>query len=170
MKRASLLIAALLAFSLPGASCKKKEQAPAPPPMREGMPGQPGMPHGPMEGGPEKKIVVPDDVRAGWKAVKIEVEYKEKKARKEFEVPLNSEFPVPDSDLVLKTGAFLPHFSMAADQITSMSNKPENPACNLEVTEKGKPVFKGWLFAKFPEVHPLSHEKYGLKLLEGIKK
>ncbi len=170
MKRMPLLIAALLVIPLAGASCKKKEQPPAPPPIKEGMPGLPGAPHGPMGGGTEKKIVVPDDVKAAWKAVKVEVEFKEKKTRKAFTVPLHSEFPVPESDLVLKTGAFLPHFSMAADQITSNSNNPENPACNIEVMVKGNQVFKGWLFGKFPDVHPFQHDRYGVKLVEGIRK
>ena len=170
MKRMSLLIAALLVISLAGASCKEKEQPPVPPPMKEGMPGQPGAPHGQMGGGPEKKVIVSEEVKGAWKAVKIEVEFKEKKTRKAFTVPLNSEFQVPDSDLVLKTGAFLPHFAMTADQITSNSNNLENPACNIEVLVKGTQVFKGWLFGKFPDVHPFQHDRYGVKLVEGIRK
>jgi hypothetical protein len=26
------------------------------------------------------------------------------------------------------------------------------------------------LFSKFPAVHPLTHDKYGMALLEGVKK
>jgi hypothetical protein len=169
MKRLALVFAALLLIPLAGASCKKKEQPP-PPPVQGGMPGQPGSPHGPMEGGPEKKVVVPDDVKAAWKAVKVEVEFKEKKTKKEFTVPVLSEYKVPDTDLVLNVGDFLPHFSMTAEQITSSSNNPENPACNIEVLEGGKQVFKGWLFARFPDVHPFQHDKFAVKLLEGVKK
>ncbi len=98
------------------------------------------------------------------------MEFKEKKTSQQFTIPLNSEFKVPDTDLTLKTGSFLPNFSMAADQITSSSNEPENPACNIEVLEKGDQVFKGWLFSKFPDVHPFEHGSYGVKLLEGVKK
>lgn len=170
MKRIALLTAALLMFTLAITACKKKETPPPPPPMPgQGMPGQPGsMP--PMGGGPEKTIVVPDSVKGSWKAVKIEVEYKEKKSKKQFTVPLASEFKVPDSDLVIKTGAFLPHFTMAADAITSSSNNPENPAARIEVFQNQKEIFHGWLFAKFPAVHPFQHDKYGVTLVEGIKK
>jgi len=167
MKRMSLIFAALLVIALAGASCQKKEQTPVPSPTQGGVPGQPGVP---MGGGPEKTVVVPEEVKTAWKAVKIEVEFKESKTRKEFTIPLNSEFPIPDTDLVVKTGDFLPHFSMTADQITSASNDLSNPACNIEIEENGKQVFKGWLFAKFPDVHAFQHDKISVKLLEGVKK
>ncbi len=170
MKRLSLMFAALLVIPLAGASCKKNEPPPSPPPMQQGTPGQPGAPHGTIGGGPEKNVLIPEDVKASWKAVKVQVDFKEKKTTKEFTVPLNSEFPVPDSDLTLKTGAFLPHFAMTADQITSNSNNLENPACSIEILVKGNQVFKGWLFTKFPDVHPFQHDMYGVKLVEGIKK
>jgi hypothetical protein len=178
MKKVTLLVTALLVVALAGTGCKKKE--PPPPPMppqgapgMPGMPGAPGMPGSPHgEGAPpvEKKVVVPDAVKAAWKAVKVEVEYKEKKSKKQYTVPLNSEFKIPDSDLTLKVGNFLPHFAMSADQITSGSNNPENPAAQIEVFQGGKEVFHGWLFSKFPAVHPFQNDKYGLALLEGIKK
>jgi len=167
MKRLSLAFAALLVISLAGTSCKKKEKPPLPPPQQAGMP---AAPHGPMEGGQEKKVVVPEEIQTAWKAVKIEVELKEKKSKKEFTVPLNSEFKVPDTDLTLKVGAFLPHFSMTADQITSSSNDPVNPACNIEILVGEKKSFEGWLFAKFPDVHPFQNDRYGVKLLEGTRK
>jgi hypothetical protein len=174
MKKIALLTVALLVFALALSACKKKEQAPPPPMPGQGMPGQemPGQ-HGgmaPMGGGPEKKVVVPDAVKGNWKAVKIEVEYKEKKAKKQYSVPLHSEFKVPDSDLVVKIGEFLPHFTMAADSITSSSNNPENPAARMEVLQNQKEIFHGWLFAKFPTVHPFQNDKYGITLVEGVKK
>lgn len=167
MRTVSLSLLALLVLVLAGPSCKKKEQ---PPPAPQGMAGQPGSPHGPMGGGPEKTIVVPEDVKAAWKAVKIEVNYKDKNATKQFDVPLHSDFRVPDTDLTVKVGAFLPHFSMSAEQITSNPATPENPACRVEIQEGGKEVFKGWLFARFPEVHPFEHGKVGVTLVSGVKK
>lgn len=177
MKRLALFVSMLLIVGLAGAGCQKKEPPPTPPPapgqgMPPGseMPGQPGAPHGSMAGAPEKKITVPDAVRGSWKAVKLEVEYKEKKSKKAFSIPLNSDFKVPDSDMTLKVGDFLPHFTMTADSITSGSNNLENPAVRIEVMQGGKSVFKGWLFSKYPAVHPFQSDKYGLALLEAAKK
>ncbi len=164
MKKFTLLVAVLMMVAFAGTGCKKQQPPPPNPP--QGAPGQPGMPAAPVE----KKIIVPDAVKGAWKAVKIEVEYKEKKSKKAFTVPLNSEFKVPDTDLTLKVGGFLPHFTMAADQITSSSNNPENPAAQLEVFQGGNEVFHGWLFALHPTVHPFTNDKYGVTLLEGVKK
>lgn len=170
MKKIGSIAVMLLLISIPFASCKKKEQPPVPPPMQAGTPGPSGSPHGDMGGGPEKNVAIPAEVKATWKSVKVEVEFKGKKTQKAFSIPLHSEFKVPDSDLSIKVGDFLPHFAMTADSITSNSNNPENPAVRVEVQEKGNPVFKGWLFSKFPDVHPFQHDQYGLKLVAGEKK
>jgi hypothetical protein len=176
MKPLTLLVAVLLMVAFAGPGCKKQEPPPPPRPPQSapgqaGMPGMPAAPHGETGAPPaEKKIIVPDAVKGAWKAVKVEVEFKEKKGRKAFTIPLNSEFKVPDSDLTLKVGNFLPHFTMGADQITSGSNNLENPAAQVEVFQGGKEIFHGWLFAKYPAVHPFQNDKYGLTLTEGIKK
>jgi hypothetical protein len=172
MKEFTLLVAVLMMVAFAGTGCKKKQPPPPMPP--QGTPGQagmPGAPHGETGAPPvEKKIVVPDSVKGAWKAVKVEVEFKEKKNKKTFTIPVNSEFKVPDTDLTFKVGNFLPHFTMAADQITSGSNNPENPAAQFEVFQGGKEIFHGWLFSKFPAVHPFTHDKFGVALLEGVKK
>jgi len=169
MKRIALLLTVLFAFTVAGAACKKKE--PPPPPLpAQGMPGEAGAPHGMMGGGPEKKVVVPDAVKGQWKAVKIEVDYKKTKSKKAFTVPLNSEFKIPDTDMTLKVGDFLPHFSMTADSITSNSNNLENPAVGVDIVQGGKVAFHGWLFSKFPDIHPFQSDTIALKLLEGVKK
>ena len=168
MKKFTLLVAVLMMVAFAGTGCKKKQPPPPMPP--QGTPGMPGMPGAPGAPPVEKTIVVPDSVKGTLKAVKIEVEFKEKKSKKAFTIPLNSEFKVPDTDLTLKVGNFLPQFAMAADQITSSSNNPENPAAQLEVFQGGKEVFHGWLFALHPTVHPFTNDKYGVTLLEGVKK
>jgi hypothetical protein len=179
MKRMVLPVALALALGVTVDGCKKKETPPPPPPapggmMPGGMPGgmgEGGAPHGPMGGGgAEKQIVVPDAIKGAWKGAKIEVDFKDKKAKKQFSVDLNSEFKVPDSPYTLKVGSFLPNFTMAGDTITSKSNDLENPALGVEVFEGGKSVWKGWLYQRFPAIHSFPSEKIGFLLIEGVKK
>jgi len=38
------------------------------------------------------------------------------------------------------------------------------------VFEEGRKIFSGWLFSKYPDIHPFAHDKYGVRLVEGIPK
>jgi hypothetical protein len=172
MKRTlSILSAVLLILSI--GACKKKEEKPVP--MAPAAPGiqQPGM-QPPPPGHPvtktETKVVVPESVKGKWSAVKIVLEDKTSKKTQEFTVTLNSEFKVPNTNLKLVVGDFLPDFRMDAGTITSASNELNNPAVSVKVFEGDKEIFKGWLYSKFPTIHPFEHPKYGLTLKEGIKK
>ncbi len=145
------------------AGCKKKEEAP---PQVQSPAPAPGimMPKG------ETKIVVPDDVKGKWDAVKIEILNKETNKKETVSVKLNSEYQIPGSSLKIMVGDFLPDFRMDGLTITSASNDPQNPAVHITVMEGEKEIFKGWLYSKFPSIHPFQHPKYGLTLIEGIKK
>jgi hypothetical protein len=180
----------LLTFSLGIGGCKKKEQQPVPqapqmtpggqmPPgaMPPGAPMPPGGQMPPGQGGPgmnvpkgELSIAVPDSVKGKWSAVKLVVEDKATKKKQEFTVNLNSELKIPNSNLKIAVGDFLPEFRMDAQTITSASNEPKNPAVRVKVFEGDKVIFKGWLYSKFPTIHPFEHPKYGLALKEGVKK
>lgn len=175
-----------LVFGLGLGACKKKEEQPVPKsPMMQ--PGQMQMPPGQMPPGQmppgqrqmppglaipkgELKVVVPDGVKGKWSAVKLIVEDKSTKKKQEFTVNLNSELKIPNSELKVAVGDFLPAFRMDAEKITSMSNDPNNPAVRVKISEGGKEIFKGWLYSKFPAIHPFEHPKYGVMLKEGIKK
>jgi len=160
------LVAALLAA--PG--CKRKQPPQSAPPQNTQESVAQWMPHGHPEAGVERKIVVPDDVRNSWKAARIEVLYKETMEKKRFDVSLNADFQIPGTGLTLKAGPFLPDFQMGPEQITSASNKPQNPVVRAEVFEEGHKIFSGWLFAKHPDIHSFTHDKYGVTLIEGIPK
>ena len=166
----TLAVALVLAFGL--GACKKKEQQPVPqaPQAPQGTGPVQGMPPGMGMQKTELKVVVPDSVKGKWSGVKISVEDKTAKKSQEYTINLNSEFKVPNSDLKIAVGDYLPDFRMDAGTITSASNNPNNPAVSVKVFEGDKEVFKGWLYSKFPTIHPFEHPKYGLGLKEAVKK
>ncbi|GAB4406337.1 MAG: hypothetical protein OHK0032_01260 [Thermodesulfovibrionales bacterium] len=166
----------ILAFSLgvvmlvSALACKKKEQKPVPQaqqtPFVHGMPVSKG----------ETRVIIPESVKGRWAAVKIVVEDKSTKKTQEFTVNLNSEFKIPNSDLKVSVGEFLPDFKMDVGSITTASNEPNNPAVGIRVLEGDKQIFPepgrqwGWLYSKFPTIHPFEHPGFGLTLKEGIKR
>jgi type IV secretory pathway VirB10-like protein len=194
-----IIVSLVFVFSI-GACKKKEAEKPVPQvpmqPVPQGttqlpppMPLQPApqMPQMPIQSAPqspmqrpitmgETKVIVPDSVKDKWSAVKLIVEDKAKKESKEYTINLYSDFKVPGSDLKIHVGDFLPDFKMSGVTLTSSSNEPNNPAVALRVFEGNKQIFPaegrkwGWLFAKMPSIHPLSHPKYAIHLKEGIPK
>jgi hypothetical protein len=59
---------------------------------------------------------------------------------------------------------------MADKEITSLSDKPNNPAVQVAVTEPGKEEWKGWLYSMHPNIHPFPHDKLSVTLVGGVSK
>ncbi len=166
------LVVALLLGSLifTVAGCKKKEEKPQLPPghpsTEGGMP-QTGMPDMPKV---DRAVVVPAAVTAKWKAVKLNIEDKAAKSTKEYTVAVGSELAVPNTKMKIKVLAFLPDFRMGEKDITSASDKPNNPAVQVSITEPGKEAWKGWLYSMHPGIHPYAHEQVAITLVGGVNK
>jgi hypothetical protein len=122
------------------------------------------------------QVIVPASVKGQWTEAVIVVEDKATRAKQEYTVKLHSDFKIPNTDLKIHVGDFLPDFKMNGLTLTSGSNQPINPALSVRIFEKGKQIFPapgrqwGWLFAKMPTVHAFEHQKYGIILKEGVKK
>jgi len=187
-----LVVVCSLSLLLAAGACKKKQEQPV---MQPGMPGaQQQLPPGhPGAGGPgapgtpgaspgivmpkgETSVNIPGALKGKWKGVVLVVEDKATKKSSEYTVNLNSDFKIPNSNLKVSVGEFLPDFRMNGLEITSVSNDPNNPAVGVKVFEDGKQIFPapgkkwGWLYSKFPTMHPFEHAKYAIKLKDGIKK
>lgn len=137
-----------------------------PPVKQQGMPMHKG----------KTQVIVPDIVKGKWSAAKIVVEDKMTKTKQEYTVKLNSDFMIPNTNLKIHVGEFLPDFRMEGFNLTSASNQPNNPALGVRIYENDKQVFPaigkqwGWLFAKVPSIHAFAHPRYSIILKEGIKK
>jgi hypothetical protein len=57
---------------------------------------------------------------------------------------------------------------MTSQEITSSSTGEENPAARIAVAEKGNEIFAGWIFTRFPDVHPFQHPRFSLTLEGGV--
>lgn len=142
-------------------------QAPGQMPLQAPMP-----PHGDAAGMArkvERTVVVPDAVKGKWSKVVLNVVDRGSNKTGEYTVKLKSEFKIPNTDLKIMVGDFLPDFIINDTTLTSASDRPNNPAVKIEVFEGGKSIFKGWLYAKYPTMHPFEHPKYAITLKEGIR-
>jgi len=161
-KLATFVMGAALVVSV--SACGKQEQkAPAAGQQPEGGP-KLALP----QKGQEATVELPADVKGKWKAIKVEVEDKKTKSKKEVTIKLGEEMKIPGSSLSVKAVEFVPSFVMQGLNITSASNEAANPAAKVIITENGKEVFKGWLFQKFPTTHAFTHPDFGVVLTGGV--
>ncbi len=131
---------------------------------------KPRSPHGelPLKG--ERKIVISPEVKKSWGDVKFVLEDKNTNKQSLYTARLGSEMSIPGTELKIVFGDFLPDFKMEKDIITSKTNEPNNPAVRVEISEKGRTIFSGWLYAKYPEIHAFEHHRYSIVLKEGIRR
>ncbi len=172
------LVALALTFSI--SSCKKPEE-------QQPEAKQPSIPSGPIidakAGAPHStpapktvfQVSLPQEIIDQWDSVVIIIEDKKENKKTEATAKIGSEFQIPDSDLTIKVGPFLPDFKMSAQTITSASAEPNNPSVGVAIIQNGKKVFPasgewGWLYSKFPTIHSFQHERFALVLKEGVKK
>ncbi len=170
MKLRLVVLIAVLALVFSVAGCSKQDDAPITTGggVPEGHPTTGGEGQGPVVA-PVSEIVVPDDVKKDWGSTILAIEDKDKGEIKDVTVTLNSDYTIPDSSIKIAVGDFLPDFRMTGTTITSNTNEPNNPAIQVIITEADAEIFSGWLYARFPAIHPFQHEKYGVTLKAGVK-
>jgi hypothetical protein len=114
------------------------------------------------------RLEVPVEVVKAFSGLKLK--WKDNSIGQEgtLEVPMGKAVPIPGSDLSVRADAYLPAFTMTAEVITSTGVEEQNPASRITVIEKGKEIFTGWIFNRFPDVHPFQHPRFALFLEGGI--
>ena len=116
------------------------------------------------------RLEVPEAVKKAYSGIVLV--WKDSGSGKEgkLEVPLGGSAPIPGTALAVSADVYLPAFTMSSDVITSTGIEPENPAARIRVTEDGKDLFQGWVFQRFPDVHPFTHPRFSLRLDGGVRK
>jgi hypothetical protein len=94
------------------------------------------------------RIVVPDSVKAKYKSVTMGVGNLKTKEISKFTVKLGQTAKVPGTDYTIKVDAYLPNWKIREDAVISDGDRPLEPAVRATITEKGKPVFDGFIFKK----------------------
>lgn len=131
---------------------------------------QAGDEQGQQGGQVPNRLEIPPEVQEAYSGIRIL--WKDSQSGKEgvLDVPLGGTASIPGSTLQVQGEVYLPAFSMSQGTITSSGVEEQNPAARIAVAENGKEIFGGWIFTRFPDVHPFEHSRYSLKLGGGIRK
>ena len=117
----------------------------------------------------DRGIVVPKEVKGQWKAVKIIVRNKIDESRSSMKTAsLGSSFNLGGSGIKVTVGPFMPNFVMTQKNYSSNGNELINPAVRLRVEDKGKILFEGWAFAKYPTMYAFEHDEFAFQLMDYI--
>ena len=117
----------------------------------------------------DRGIVVPKEVKGQWKAVKIMVRNKIDESRSSMKTAsIGSSFNLGGSGIKVTVGPFMPNFVMTQKNYSSNGNELINPAVRLRVEDKGKILFEGWAFAKYPTMYAFEHDEFAFQLMDYI--
>jgi hypothetical protein len=122
-------------------------------------------PHPPIKKATETAIVVPEDVAGKWESVVLKIENKVDKAAAEQTIPLHSDYRISETNLTIKVGDFLPQFTMDEGMITSVSNNDVNPGVKVTILDGEQEIYSGWLFKRFPDMHPFQDPRVSVTLV-----
>ncbi len=147
-----LLVTGLITISLLAVGCSKTEEEPVVKQVKKSS----------------SRVLVPDDVRGQWKAVRIKVLDKSNSREETYTIDLGYEFTIAKSDVKIRVENFLPAFVMQGRIMTSASNDLRNPAAQIVVSEADQEIYKGWLFSRFPATHTFQHERFSFSLIDFI--
>lgn len=96
----------------------------------------------------DQKLDVPAAVKAKYHTVTMAVGNRETKEEKEFNVKVGDEVDVPGSPYKIKIVAYLPHWVIRGNTVTSNGINPDDPAVRAVIIEGGKQIFDGYMFEK----------------------
>lgn len=116
------------------------------------------------------RLEVPPEVQRAYSGIRLSWKDGVNGQQGVLEVPLGGAAKLPGSGLEVRGDVYLPAFSMSQEAITSSGIEEQNPAARIAVAENGSEIFGGWIFARFPDVHPFAHARYSLKLVGGIRR
>jgi len=150
------------------AKAETKPAAPAPTP--EVKPGPPEkFHHGGMTKMGDFTVQVPEDVKKTWKKVALSIHAIKTKKQMSVTLPIGQKTAIEGTPFKIEVLYFLPNFTMGGSTITTKDNEQKNPAAKIKVYQDGKVIWTGWLFQKFPKVHPFTHVDYRIFLVKGLK-
>ena len=116
------------------------------------------------------KLEVPPVVRKAYSGIRLHWKDSGNGREGSLDVPLGSAVPIPGSTLQVRADVYLPAFTMTSEVITSSGVEPENPAARIAVADGDTEVFAGWIFTRFPDVHPFQHPRISLRLEGGVRR
>ena len=123
-------------------------------------------PHGPAApAGDKPKVVVKNTQNAKWKGITVSVHNLATGKDDLRVIGPKKMVDLPGTDLAIKVLNIVSDFVMEHGVIQPGSDTMRNPAAQVELYEKGKLIWTGWLFREFPDDRKFDHDHVMLRLM-----
>jgi hypothetical protein len=159
-----MLCATSLALALVASACRRAGDRH----LVMAAPIQAGAPGASASAAMDPALRLAPSVRSRWTGMKIGVIDLSQRQEATYLVSTGQDFTLPGGGLTFRILALVPDFTLDNGVITSRSDSPRNPAAQVLITENGRQLYRGWLFARFPDNQPFEHPRYAIRLLELV--
>jgi hypothetical protein len=117
-----------------------------------------------------KKEITQDEIKSIYSKLTLNITNKKTNKSFEVEVPVGEKTSIDSTNLEVEVVAYYPDFVMdEAKGAVTKSLEERNPTAKVNIYKDGKIVFKGWLFANFPDIHAFEDSDYDVKLITKSK-
>lgn len=116
--------------------------------------------------GGKLKVITPEAVKSGWKAVKLAVAAGNTQEQ-HLRAVIGGKQVIDNLGLTLHVVTYLPSFKTVNQTITSESNRPDNPAVLLQVRDAQGASMEGWIFQNLPEFNTFRSGKMQIRLVSA---
>lgn len=120
------------------------------------------------------KLVKPAEmlpsIEAAYSGIKVIITNKKDNRKIATDVPFNKKTALGDSGLELEVSSYFTNFVMTNGMVVNRDMDEKNPAAKVVIYKKGIPVFDGWLFQLYPDMHSFEDADWSILMNGSIKK
>jgi hypothetical protein len=117
-----------------------------------------------------KDEISQDEVISVFKKLTLRITDKHNNKSFEIVAPMGKKINIDNTSLAVEILEYYPDFVMGEDRgVVTKSLDERNPAAKVNIYKEEKIIFKGWLFAKFPDIHAFEDSDYDVKLVSSAK-
>jgi hypothetical protein len=118
----------------------------------------------------EKTEISQDQVKSVFKNLTLKITEKSNNKSYEVTAPVGEKYNIDNTMLAIEIVGYYPDFVMdETNGAITKSLEERNPTAKVNIYKNDKIVFKGWLFANFPDIHAFEDSDYDVKLAVASK-
>lgn len=110
------------------------------------------------------------EIESIYSGIKVVITNKKDNKKIATDVPFNKKTALGDSGLELEVSSYFTNFVMMNGMVVNRDMEEKNPAAKVVIYKNGIPVFDGWLFQLYPDMHSFEDSDWSILMNGSVKK